>query len=127
MSCTSRPSHSSPADLGSIHFGHSLGHADEQMPPQLAVGNRAHQLVPERDGQIGVVLTELLLRQHARLVRMPRTATPLVLSLALDQPGPQQPRQPVANRRAGDTQVLFHLDDGHRTGATDQVQQFSIR
>ena len=50
-----------------------------------------------------------------------------MLGLALDQTRAQQASQTVANRRAGYAQALLHLDDRHRTVATDQVQQFSIR
>ena len=61
-------------DLGAVQLGQPVGDPAEEEPAELAVLDRPHHLVPEDDGQVGVVLAEPLVRLDARLVGVPGPA-----------------------------------------------------
>ncbi len=114
-------------DLPAINGGKAIGDPRKKKAAQPAILDRTHQLFPEHEGKIGVILPELLLGKGADLVNVPGTPPPSMLRMTLDQPGADQPRQPIADRRIRHTQARGHFRHAQGTAATDQVQQRSIR
>ena len=114
-------------DLGAVHSASRSVIRAKRSRRSLRSADRPHHLVPEDDGQVGIILPQPLVRLDARLVAMPRAGHGPVLGPPLDQPRRQQPGQPVPDRRRRHPQHLGHLGDRQRAPAADQIQEFAIR
>ena len=91
--------------LGAVKVGQAIGDPSEEDPAELAVLDGPHHLVPEDDGEVGVILAEPLVRLDARLVSVFGPASAAMLDPPLDHPRADQPGQPVTDRRRRHVQV----------------------
>jgi len=114
-------------DLCAIEVGQPVDDPGEQEASQLTILDRPHHLIPEHHRQVGIILTEPLERLGTGLIREFGPAAPPGEALALDQPRPDQPRQPVADRGGRDPQLTSHLGDIERPFPADQVQEATVR